>query len=326
MQGTMSVAMKYKYALLAPLRAPDAEARNSAILGRSCLGIEVTEPQLAERCCLGNIDPQHSGERATISAITAASSVRLPPAGSTLVTIRPDADAIGAMAAIAIRADGIRLSAGARRRIALIDEADRFARGGWPGRRPLPQSANEIDEIQIGREGEGAMAGLALTPGVSLESKVESFRNWILTGHVPDFAYQRTQEARVSLFKALTQRRVIVRDILPSRLACVCGIAPGGSRMGYRMAPVVVAESRPLLETEQEGIRKVTVSQYESGYADLDRLNAALSELEPGWGGSRTIIGSPQGLSCNIAVSVIIRLAIDSLNRDQEHHSLNGGG
>ena len=53
--------MPYRYALLKPLRAPGAEDWNAAILARPCLGIEVTEPELAARCVLGNIDPQHLG-------------------------------------------------------------------------------------------------------------------------------------------------------------------------------------------------------------------------------------------------------------------------
>lgn len=82
--------MIYKFATLDPRPGAD----NPSVLGDKTLGIEVTIPHLAERCGLGNIDPQHSGTSSHTAAILAALDVPLPPPGSTLVTIRPDLDSV----------------------------------------------------------------------------------------------------------------------------------------------------------------------------------------------------------------------------------------
>ena len=75
---------------------------NVRLLGPMTLGVEVTVPELARRCGLGNIDPQHGGGvgagTADTAAIEACLTVTPPPAGATLVTVRPDLDAFGAMA------------------------------------------------------------------------------------------------------------------------------------------------------------------------------------------------------------------------------------
>jgi hypothetical protein len=114
------------------------------ILDTPCLGIEVTTEALAARCSLGNIDPQHGHQRAPLcdayadghtlaespmhggpcghggavgywpeperndTAISYALRFSpLPPSGAALVTVRPDVDAIGAMAVIVLRTLGM---------------------------------------------------------------------------------------------------------------------------------------------------------------------------------------------------------------------------
>ena len=49
-----------KYGILDPRKTPEAQVNNNALLNEQTLGIEVTIPELADRCKLGNIDPQHS--------------------------------------------------------------------------------------------------------------------------------------------------------------------------------------------------------------------------------------------------------------------------
>ena len=48
------------YGILDPRKTSEAQANNNTLLGEKTLGIEVTIPELAVRCKLGNIDPQHS--------------------------------------------------------------------------------------------------------------------------------------------------------------------------------------------------------------------------------------------------------------------------
>src|SRR5665213_1053865 len=145
----MSPSATHAFALLRPSRALGAEAANAGLLGPYTLGIEVTEPELAARCGLGVIDPQHGPAPGKGAAIEAALDWPLPPAGARLVTIRPDADAVGAMAVLALRADGAVLGDEARARIALIARWDGFAQGPWrdfaAARGPLPRPAGTED-------------------------------------------------------------------------------------------------------------------------------------------------------------------------------------
>ena len=145
--GTDDAALDaYTYGLLDP--RVGAAGDNLPLLGATTLGIEVTVPELARRCGLGNIDPQHGGgvgigAAGAAAAIEACLTVTPPPAGATLVTVRPDLDAFGAMALLAFRRADRPPSAAMRERIDRAARADRFDHGPWPGPRPLPATAGE---------------------------------------------------------------------------------------------------------------------------------------------------------------------------------------
>jgi hypothetical protein len=95
----------YHFALLDASGLPQNKDLNKGLLGPNTLGIEVTRPDFAAQCGLGNIDPQHV-EDGTSSAIEAALEWPLPPEGAVLVTNRPDKDSLGAMAVLLARAEG----------------------------------------------------------------------------------------------------------------------------------------------------------------------------------------------------------------------------
>ena len=108
------------------------------------LGIEVSVGADADKCSLGNIDPQHGCGRNTPAyvqqdgaAIEAAMHWPLPPDGAAIVTTRSDLDSIGAMAVLAMRAEEHVFSAATIDRIAAVASADCFAGGKWAPR-PLP--------------------------------------------------------------------------------------------------------------------------------------------------------------------------------------------
>ncbi|MFC3986853.1 hypothetical protein, partial [Streptosporangium jomthongense] len=88
--------MIYTFATLDPRPTDSARTANDALLAKEVLGVEVTVPVLADRCTAGNLDPQHLGGDAATAAIEAALTWPLPPAHTTLATVRPDADSVGA--------------------------------------------------------------------------------------------------------------------------------------------------------------------------------------------------------------------------------------
>lgn len=122
----------YKFALLDPRRGPQAEAANDRVFDAGPVyGVEVTVPALAERC-VENFDPQHTGGDVSTAAIEVALVCELPPAGVTLATVRPDLDAFGTMAVLAMRADGVELVGDVRDRTGRSPRRTRPSRSGVP--------------------------------------------------------------------------------------------------------------------------------------------------------------------------------------------------
>ena len=179
----------YRNALLNPAETREAERANSAHLGALTLGIEVTLPRLAARCGLGNIDPQH-GTRArdgAVAAIEACLDASLPPPGAVLVTIRPDLDALGAMALLTLRATAWSAIPQARPlldRVARVARADRFDMGHWPGPRPMPASFEDLLDDGSGRE-IPVLSAVVADCRVPLEARVRAAGRWLVRGRLP---------------------------------------------------------------------------------------------------------------------------------------------
>ena len=83
--------------------------------------------------------------------------------------------------------------------------------------------------------------------------------------------------------------------------------------VGYSLAPLVVAlnpEFQPRADTP--AVRKFTIAQYQAGHVDMAAVANELNQLEPTstekskWGGSPTIIGSPQGVSSALTVDQVV--------------------
>lgn len=265
----------------------------AAQLAPDTLGIEVTIPLVAQACDLGNIDPQHRPDGRGQAAIEAALDWPLPPRGTRLVTVRPDADAYGAMAVLTLRQEGVAIGPDQRARIATIAREDRFDKGAWPGPRGLPRDEGYL--IEPGPPDAGArslIAGLG-NRALSPDQAVAIARRWILAAEVPEAWLEKSATASAMLLTALRNGSVRVTAQLGHRVALVEGFAPGALRLGYRLAPVVVAQ-------HQAGCvpRRVVLAQWREGHADLRGAVRTLATDEPGWGGSPTLIGSPQGVAC----------------------------
>jgi len=313
LNGVASLISIFRFGLLDLRPFREAAEKNDSLLGRSTLGIEVTCPALANRCGLGNIDPQHLGKRKDLSAIEVAMTAPLPPPSSRLVTIRPDADAYGAMALLCLRAGGVSLTPELLVRVGIIAREDRFDKEAWRGVRPLPATAQDIDEVGRGEQGHGALVGGLAQPGGSIDQGVAAVLAWLAAGELPPHWAERADSAAELLFKALEARKVTVHLHASGRIALVRGAAPGALRLGYRLAPVVVAvDERPTGDLGATH-RRVAVAQWSEGHADLRSVATQLSALEHGWGGSSTIIGSPQGRATQLPVETVIETLLEHM-------------
>jgi hypothetical protein len=288
-------APAYRHRLLAPAAAQ--EVGHCARM----LGIEVTVPDLAARCGLGNIDPQHHPDGGAHAAIEAALAWELPPPGATLATIRADADAAGAMAVLGLRAEGRVLSPAAIKRIAAIARHDRFDRGAWPGVRPVPPALSDLVSDLAAHGCAGLVAALA-AQRQNLDACVVLARHWILTGRPGSRAAARAAAQR--LLCALADGSLLIEPANRGRVAVATGAVPGALTLAYRLAPVVVG-----IEPDPDGgMRRMVVAQWREGHVDLRRTLAMLAAREPGWGGSPTIIGSPQGRICRSSSNEVLAI------------------
>lgn len=306
----------YRHALLRPLRALAASTHNAGLLGPMTLGIEVTEPALAAGCGLGNIDPQHTDGRSDAAAIDFALDWRLPPPGALMVTLRPDADALGAMAVLDMRSAGQPVTHDCKTRIDAISTADRFARGPWPGLRRLPECEKEMITALDGGHIVGPVAAAASDARLALDKRVSLLRRWLETGSPPPLQLAAMQARARALWYALESGQLRMSLSIPDRLAVAEGEADGALFLGYRLAPVVIAFN-PRFAFPSGGFgRKFTIAQYREGHADFGAIIRGLNAEEAGWGGSSTIAGSPQGVSSRLTLDHVKHIVTAALLAD----------
>lgn len=305
---------RFSFATLHPSPKMEKDiAANEAVFanGSQVQGVEVSVPALAARCTLGNIDPQHTGGDANTAAIEAAFAAQLPPEGATLATVRADLDAVGAMVVLVARVAGIDLTP-ATERIALVAAADKFARGGWPGVQDLPSAANPWPEGGSARE--LASIGSAIADFKTLYSdRVATMAAWLLTGEEPANYRALAERERAVLVAAITRDEIKVDLVASGRIAIVESSHRAGTMLGYMRAPVVVAFDRKFRLSGGEPHLKFTVCQYKAGYADLVAALAKLRVLEPGWGGSPTLVASTQGVSSPLTPAQVIEVVVKYL-------------
>lgn len=322
----------FKFALLDPRPIPAAfEANNAVFNGGEVLGVEVSVPALAARCSIGNIDPQHSDGNADLAAIEAAQRCDLPQDGAVLATIRADLDSVGAMAVLRMRAEARQAAEQAvggggpldgvdpagwqptgqlAERICLVAEADRFARGGYPGPRPLPTSDNPWPESGASAESSRPLAAIAAAVAdfrVPVADRVATMEKWLLTGNEPESYRSQVERERMDMIRALKDGS-IEHHTEATGIAVVKSAHRAATLVGYASAPVVVALNPEFRLGGGEPHAKFTVCQFTTEYLDLRAAFAELAELEPGWGGSPTIGGSPQGESSTLTVEQVVEV------------------
>lgn len=323
---------------------PRPGADNGALLGPNTLGIEVTIPSLATLCGLGNIDPQHTDGDADHAAIEVAMKIQPPPDGAVLVTVRADLDSIGAMAVMTMALDLVHCGCeycgppykqlgvyrngavccgvcgtfwGAvgglpkfNERVALVAAADKFARGGWPGRHPMPTRddpwPNPATESAETSRPLAAIAAAVSDFKLPIEERVRMMRLWLEGGEEPAAYRERVEKERMELVAAIERGEIKIETVSDGRITVVTSTHRAATAIGYSQCPIVVAVNPVFRFQGGDPHRKVTVCQFEAGHVDLGAALAELNALEPGWGGSPTIGGSPQGVASTLTVEQIV--------------------
>lgn len=279
------------------------------------LGIEVTIPALASRCDLGNIDPQHTSSNPDQAAIELALTCELPADGATIITVRPDLDSLGSMAVLSLRAKGTGISS-AMGRIGQIAESDKFARGGWPGTRPLPTTENPWPESGASASDSRPLAAIAAAVSdfkASLADRVSTMEQWLMTGEEPQSYRNQVERDRADMIAALESGKISVSTVADGKIALVVSTHRAATMVGYTQAAVVVALNPEFRVQGGEPHAKFTVCQFSLGFDNLQAAMAELQVLETGWGGSPTIIGSPQGVASTLTTEQVVEVVSRNL-------------
>lgn len=309
----------FTYALVDPRPIPEAQEANEKLFQNphGVLGIELTIPAYAERCTLGNIDPQHSGENPNLAAVEVAVNHPIPPTHATFATVRADLDALGSMAILKYRANGGEITPDMQNRIQIIAESDKFNRGGWPGKSTFPSSENPWPTSGGATESKplAAIASHVMDFKVPVETRVKSVEDFLLTGAEPTEYRTRVENERADMIAALESGAIKVEMVANDKVAFVESTHRAGTSIGYTQAPVVVALNPMFKQGPGEPYKKYTIAQYENGHIDLIAVKNELAALETGWGGSPTIIGSPQGVSSNLTAEQVIEVVSKHLKR-----------
>lgn len=298
----------YMFKILDPRNIPAAIASNDAIFAeapKGVLGIEVTVPALAARCTLGNIDPQHTGGDVGQAAIEAACTCPFPADEAVLATVRADLDSVGAMAVLALRRE-IGDAVATSYRIKQIADFDKSATGPWQPA-TLPASANAWPRWENGLErGLGALSAMVFDHKLPFSERVAIMKEWLMTGPdaIPVRYAEQSDADRADLIRALESNEIHreVRD----GIAVVETGHKAATTVGYSLAPVMVALNPEFRFGGGEPHRKFTICAWSAQHADIKSALVELAEFEPGWGGSPTIGGSPQGVSSALTIDQVV--------------------
>jgi hypothetical protein len=288
-----------------PASLASEQAKILALREQGCtiIGVEVTVPALAGLCDV-NIDPQHgTGGDPSMSAIAliARHGIDLIPKGAQKVafaTVRPDLDAFGGIALLwwelqAPYSVQQHSSTAMRSRIEAIHLSDAFSRGEWQPR-------------ELGTGENSFLAAIARCVSdfkVPMRDRIEAVQRWLETGEEPAgyrAAYERESE---EILKAIASGETSVEASgdygypAQGRVCVVQSRLRAATSVGYTQAPTVVALNPAFSMGGAPPTRKFTICQYRPGYVDLPAVRDELASLEAGWGGSPTIIGSPQGVA-----------------------------
>ncbi len=270
-------------------------------------GIEFTLPSL-EQYIEFNLDGQHVEGGNGKTAIELAAEIPLPLTGDTTFSVvRPDADALGAIAVLMIRTkkwrEGQNLSDEMRERIDLISKYDKFAMGPWS---PQPLTSRELSEDQKIFK---SISACCLDHKLSIEDRIARVQKWIVEG---DFGGFESYQGKVlsEMDKANAESAIRKED----GIAIIKSRNIGATSLGYAIAPIVVVRNDAFQFQGGEPHVKYTICQWQEGYVDLPAIIKELNEIEKSngtWGGSKTICGSPQGVSS----SVILEQVVDIVKR-----------
>jgi hypothetical protein len=178
-----------------------------------------------------------------------------------------------------------------------VSVSDTFANGDWEPK-PLPSKDNIWTGVK--NRSLSAMSAAIMDFKIPVAERVKLMEEWLESGNEPVVYRERVEKDREQLVEMLEKGDIKYQTVHDGKLSLVTSTNIAGTTVGYSLSPVTAVTNPSFSFQGNEPIVKHTVCQFKLGYVDLPAVLSELNEVEPGWGGSPTIIGSPQGVSSKI--------------------------
>jgi hypothetical protein len=125
----------------------------------------------------------------------------------------------------------------------------------------------------------------------------------------------QVERERMEMVGALETGAIKYYTRFAGKIAVVESTHRAATMVGYALAPVVVAFNASYRQGDGQPHRKFTICAFEAGkYADIKAALAELAMLEPGWAGSPTIGGSPQGKGSELTIDQVVEVVTNHIN------------
>lgn len=258
------------------------------------IGLEITHKDLKKYSDI-NFDPQHSNQnkhmRACVEDLYFGLNdlkEKIRNKNLWIMFLKTDLDSIAAGSVLKLYVDQgfSNFSEDVMKRIRTIANYDRYGRP-WQA---TCMNINQLSKIKIPR----GLFMLVSGWKNNLEFKIEQVTKWIITGTFDNITEYNRMAAK-NFKDAVTSAKTEI--IEKRKLAFVKSDMRGAMGIGFQYAPVVLALNPSFrFGTGENRVygRKWTVAQCEEGHIDMNLFKKLVNEIENGWGGSSTIMGSPQ--------------------------------
>lgn len=266
------------------------------------IGLEVTLSEFSNKLTF-NIDPQHTWKKNNkITCLEKFKNI-LPSVGKDIVGkdlhfffLKPDLDSISAAAILDIYLDNPTwlFQEEISERINAIAEYDRHGRG----------DLNITTDVKIPRGLFMYVSGWKN----NIYNKINLTKTWILDGTFQGISkYNRIADKKFkqSLFHSK------IEIIIPKKVVLIKSINRGACGLGYKYAPITIALNpsyRFGINNSRVYGKKWIIAQKNDGYLDMSGVLSNLQTLEPNWGGSPSIIGSPQDKPSKVTKDEIVEI------------------
>ncbi len=293
------------------------------------IGFEITHRLLGKNLDL-NIDPQHKKTNITKQTCVEKLMELLPIIKKNIINkkiwlffLKTDLDSIAAAATLELYLNNTSISEPiVQKRIFNIANYDRHGRK-WNPKFNQKNKYKTEETKQIKYKIPRGLFMLISGWKNTLEYKIQTMKEWILTGTFQDIE-KYNKMAIVNFKESLNNSKIEI--IIPNKLVLVKSNKRGACGIGYQFAPIVIAMNPSFRfgfgDNRVYG-RKWVVAQCDDGFITMSDVLRNMLEMEYGWGGSNTIIGSPQDSPSRITkedmISAVTEVVEKSFQAPKKH-------